>query len=299
MTVHGAKGLEAPIVILADTTTPPEGAASAAPARRCRLPTRRPARRPRWSGRARKDDDVGPMAARARAALERGARTNTGGCSMSAMTRAAERLVVCGAEGDEQACRRAAGTSSCATRSSRLSIEERRRRRRQGLALPQDPSAAVTTRGDSRAPPRRSTCPPGCTRNAAATEAAPRAITPSDAATMSRPLAPARRRPSAQGACARHARASAAAVAAGHRAGAPRRRRREDYLARAGRICARRANADDRARRCWRCSTIRASPRCSRPAAAPKCRSSAASRRRRPVASPARSTGSWSPQTKC
>ena len=25
MTVHGAKGLEAPIVILADTTTPPQG----------------------------------------------------------------------------------------------------------------------------------------------------------------------------------------------------------------------------------------------------------------------------------
>ena len=35
MTVHGAKGLEAPIVILADTITPPAGTAAAATADAC------------------------------------------------------------------------------------------------------------------------------------------------------------------------------------------------------------------------------------------------------------------------
>ena len=81
MTVHGAKGLEAPIVILADTTTPPEGpreprllelpVANAAPGTPDRLV---------WAGR--KADDVAPVAA-ARATRGRARpRTNTGGCSM-------------------------------------------------------------------------------------------------------------------------------------------------------------------------------------------------------------------------
>src|SRR5205085_5015558 len=62
MTVHGAKGLEAPIVILADTTTPPKGpkeprllalpVANAAPGTPHRLV---------WAGR--KADDVAPIAA--------------------------------------------------------------------------------------------------------------------------------------------------------------------------------------------------------------------------------------------
>ncbi len=43
MTVHGAKGLEAPVVILADTMTPPAGPAAAAAVAACR--------RRRWSGR--------------------------------------------------------------------------------------------------------------------------------------------------------------------------------------------------------------------------------------------------------
>ena len=42
MTVHGAKGLEAPIVILADTTTPPAGPR---PPRLLMLPARTPRRR--------------------------------------------------------------------------------------------------------------------------------------------------------------------------------------------------------------------------------------------------------------
>ena len=81
MTVHGAKGLEAPIVILADTMTPPAGPlaarAAAAAGRRC---CARHARAP-GLGRA-EDDDVGPVRERARAARREQPKTNTGGCSM-------------------------------------------------------------------------------------------------------------------------------------------------------------------------------------------------------------------------
>ncbi len=98
MTVHGAKGLEARHVILADTTTPPEGwyppkllalpPAGATPGSPDML---------LWSGP--KKDDIGPMdAARARAfeAMQDEYRR----LLYVAMTRAAERLVVCGAEGE-------------------------------------------------------------------------------------------------------------------------------------------------------------------------------------------------------
>ena len=81
MTVHGAKGLEAPIVILADTTTPPKGpreprlltlpVANAAPGTPERIV---------WAGR--KADDVAPVAAaRARRGRAR-PRTSIAACSM-------------------------------------------------------------------------------------------------------------------------------------------------------------------------------------------------------------------------
>jgi ATP-dependent helicase/nuclease subunit A len=89
MTVHGAKGLEAPIVILADTTTPPTGP-----------------RHPRllkladgpliWAGR--KADDVAPVAT-ARELVLRDAEDEYRRLLYVAMTRAADRLIVCGAEG--------------------------------------------------------------------------------------------------------------------------------------------------------------------------------------------------------
>ena len=89
MTVHGAKGLEAPIVILADTITPPEGP-----------------RHPRlvkladgpliWIGR--KANDVAPVAT-ARALYLRDAADEYRRLLYVAMTRAADRLIVCGAEG--------------------------------------------------------------------------------------------------------------------------------------------------------------------------------------------------------
>ena len=100
MTVHGAKGLEAPIVILADTTTPPAGP----PQRQPRLlPIAAAAAPPDapgpliWLGR--KDDDV-PLAAAARRTASEAAENEHRRLLYVAMTRAADRLVVCGAVGE-------------------------------------------------------------------------------------------------------------------------------------------------------------------------------------------------------
>jgi ATP-dependent helicase/nuclease subunit A len=88
MTVHGAKGLEVPIVILADTNTPPAGP-----------------RPPRllvadgaviWAGR--KDDDP-PLIAKARQAALNEAEHEYRRLLYVAMTRAADRLIICAAEG--------------------------------------------------------------------------------------------------------------------------------------------------------------------------------------------------------
>jgi ATP-dependent helicase/nuclease subunit A len=97
MTVHGAKGLEAPIVILADTTTPPKGpkeprllslpVAHAAPGTAERIV---------WAGR--KIDDVAPVAA-ARATAIGAAENEYRRLLYVAMTRAADRLVIAGARG--------------------------------------------------------------------------------------------------------------------------------------------------------------------------------------------------------
>ena len=100
MTVHGAKGLEAPIVILADTTTQPAGpqqhqprllglpasnAAPGTPARIAWMPNRR--------------EDTGPIP-EARNALIAEAENEYRRLLYVAMTRAADRLVVCGATGE-------------------------------------------------------------------------------------------------------------------------------------------------------------------------------------------------------
>ncbi len=92
MTVHGAKGLEAPIVILADTMTPPAGP-----------------KQPRlldlssggdgaliWAGR--KADDVAVLSAARQRALGE-AVDEYRRLLYVAMTRAADRLIICGAEG--------------------------------------------------------------------------------------------------------------------------------------------------------------------------------------------------------
>ena len=90
MTVHGAKGLEAPIVILADTMTPPAGPR---PPRLLELAGGAVI----WAGR--KDDDV-PAVAAARAAALAEAEHEYRRLLYVAMTRAADRLIVCGADGE-------------------------------------------------------------------------------------------------------------------------------------------------------------------------------------------------------
>jgi ATP-dependent helicase/nuclease subunit A len=89
MTVHGAKGLEAPIVILADTMTPPTGAK---PPRLLELSGGAVI----WAGR--KEDDV-PSVAVARDAAKSEAENEYRRLLYVAMTRAADRLIICGADG--------------------------------------------------------------------------------------------------------------------------------------------------------------------------------------------------------
>jgi len=97
MTVHGAKGLEAPVVILADTVTPPKGPREP---RLLALPDADAppgaAHRIVWAGR--KADDVEPVAA-ARATTVRALEDEYRRLLYVAMTRAADRLVVAGARG--------------------------------------------------------------------------------------------------------------------------------------------------------------------------------------------------------
>jgi ATP-dependent helicase/nuclease subunit A len=97
MTVHGAKGLEAPVVILADTTTPPKGShpptlleiegASGTPTGIV------------WAGR--RDQDVGAVAMARQAALDENEHEYRR-LLYVAMTRAAERLIVCGCHGKKK-----------------------------------------------------------------------------------------------------------------------------------------------------------------------------------------------------
>jgi ATP-dependent helicase/nuclease subunit A len=99
MTVHGAKGLEAPIVILADTTTPPEGPIQHQP-RLLTLPV--PAAAPgapeRMVWTPNKRDDTAPVS-EARLVSRRDAEDEYRRLLYVAMTRAADRLVICGSDG--------------------------------------------------------------------------------------------------------------------------------------------------------------------------------------------------------
>jgi ATP-dependent helicase/nuclease subunit A len=100
MTVHGAKGLEAPVVFLADTTTPPQGTHHP---RLLELPAR-PAvpgapGAIAWAGR--RADDCPPLAA-ARADALAEIENEHRRLLYVAMTRAAERLIVCGYRGPKR-----------------------------------------------------------------------------------------------------------------------------------------------------------------------------------------------------
>ena len=92
MTVHGAKGLEAPVVILADTMTPPAGPR---PPRLLQLAGGAVV----WAGR--KADDVACVAA-ARSAANSEAEHEYRRLLYVAMTRAADRLIICGADGSRK-----------------------------------------------------------------------------------------------------------------------------------------------------------------------------------------------------
>jgi len=95
--VHGAKGLEAPVVILADTMTPPAGPR---PPRLLQLADGATI----WVGR--KADDIEKVS-RARTAANSEAEHEYRRLLYVAMTRAAERLIICGADGERtrpQAC---------------------------------------------------------------------------------------------------------------------------------------------------------------------------------------------------
>jgi ATP-dependent helicase/nuclease subunit A len=92
MTVHGAKGLEAPIVILADTTTPPQGFH---PPRLLQLAT---GAAPPLVWGVSKVHDAGPMSAARETALNE-ARDEYRRLLYVAMTRAIDRLIVCGVDG--------------------------------------------------------------------------------------------------------------------------------------------------------------------------------------------------------
>lgn len=92
MTVHGAKGLEAPIVFLADTTTRPEGYH---PPPLLSLPEQTGAAPLIWA--KGEKHDVGPMAD-ARSAARAQTRNEYRRLLYVAMTRAAEQLIVCGIE---------------------------------------------------------------------------------------------------------------------------------------------------------------------------------------------------------
>jgi ATP-dependent helicase/nuclease subunit A len=100
MTVHGAKGLEAPVVFLADTTTAPKGP------REPRLlampvPNAAPDTPDRivWAGR--KADDAPPVAT-AREAAVLAATNESRRLLYVAMTRAADRLVIAGSRGEQR-----------------------------------------------------------------------------------------------------------------------------------------------------------------------------------------------------
>ena len=103
MTVHGAKGLEAPVVVLADTTTPPAGPVQYQP-KLLALPARNAApdtpERIVWM--PSKKDDTGAIAG-ARAAATLANENEYRRLLYVAMTRAADRLVVCGSIGERAA----------------------------------------------------------------------------------------------------------------------------------------------------------------------------------------------------
>ncbi|HET8546259.1 MAG TPA: 3'-5' exonuclease, partial [Pseudolabrys sp.] len=170
MTVHGAKGLEARTVILADTTTEPKGAH---PPKLLTLSNGAII----WA--KRKQDDTDTMED-SRAAAERAAINEYRRLLYVAMTRAAERLVVCGSKGPnkipdgcwyqlvEDALR-----GDCVSESADVGSDEVLRYRKGRM-----PEAGPAKR---ETPAAKISLPPWLTRDALMDKAAVRSITPSGA----------------------------------------------------------------------------------------------------------------------
>ena len=150
MTVHGAKGLEAPIVILADTTTPPAGPRPPRCSARSRLAAAA-ARRARlvWAGR-KADDCRGRGCARER--VEREAEDEYRRLLYVAMTRAIERLVVCGCARRASAMPRRLlvrpGHAALRTPSADRSHGRRRRRHGAGAIASPPPATPACRQAD-------------------------------------------------------------------------------------------------------------------------------------------------------
>jgi ATP-dependent helicase/nuclease subunit A len=220
MTVHGAKGLEANTVILADTTTDPKGAH---PPKLLPLSTGALV----WA--KRKQDDSEAVAA-ARTTVETLARDEYRRLLYVAMTRAAERLVVCGTKGDKKipdGCWYQlvdnALRDECATEPADDGQGEVLRYRK-GDAAP------VAVNDDTRPTPAVAV-PTWLTRDAPQEKPAARTITPSsadDEATRRAP-APASSQALLRGSLTHRLMQSLPDIPEGRRAAAA-----EDYLARAG-----------------------------------------------------------------
>ena len=144
MTVHGAKGLEAPIVILADTTTPPAGPVQRQPRLLALPPGDVPGTPSQFVWAGVKATDFA-LVTQARENMRREAENEYRRLLYVGMTRAIERLVVCGFEASASG-RRAAGTTSCTTAWCRM-----RSRRMPTMATARSGATARPCRRTTRA----------------------------------------------------------------------------------------------------------------------------------------------------
>ena len=293
MTVHGAKGLEAPIVILADTMTPPTGPK---PPRLLELAGGAVI----WAGR--KEDDV-PSVAAARDAAKSEAENEYRRLLYVAMTRAADRLIICGADGRTKRPERCWYDLVRGPLQEFLVEEDDSGEK--VLRFRKTPTGAVAATAACR----------GSGKNRAARISGVAATTGAHRSTASRAAVAVvgiRRRDfanrtkrrlrggSAKGAGARTAGASADASAARYSGRAPHRMPPSGISPMPPRNFSRRNGPRWRGK-CSPSSTTRILPKSLRREAAPRCRSSAALRARGETQSPspARWTASPSPAIRC
>ena len=287
MTVHGAKGLEAKTVVLADTTTPPAGAHPP------KLLLLRDGAIVWAKGKA---DDVAAMAQARQAALD-AARDEYRRLLYVAMTRAAETLIVCGCQGRNKipdGCWYELVSETLKADCVSEAAEDGDVLRYRKTAAPE----TEATPRDQEKPPTSPSLPAWLTRDAAPDSVRELTITPSTAIDeeMSRaPSQPATGRRRCCAACWCIACCSRCPIFRPIAAPTPPR-----IISPApARIC-RKTNETNSPNRLCAYSTMRALPRCSRQGAAPKCRSSAGlSSPARRSASPARSTAWQSRRIRC